>query len=40
MVDEADMKELFQINMLGGTGRKKLNSLLKMLESSGIKSLL
>ena len=31
MLDEADVKELFPINMLGGTGTKKLN-FLKTLE--------
>ena len=35
MLDEADMKELFAINMLGGTGTKKLN-FLKTREGAGI----
>ena len=36
MLDEADMKELFPINMLGETGTKKLN-FLKTLERAAIK---
>ena len=39
MLDEAEMKELFPINMLGETGTKKLN-FLKTLERAAIKKLL